>query len=129
LGQPSGRGRPPGALGRAIRRPAPALSSRARDAARRVVRRRSYARLDRHLRGLGERASTYPVDPSGWLLVELLKTLVRRAAGELVRLAHWPAPYESAALLTHGVEPCGYAYTPRLEQLLARVRRSGHPAP
>jgi Polysaccharide deacetylase len=109
-------------------RSALALYYRAPDAVRRVVQRRSYARLDRHLRGLGARASTYPVDPTGWLLVELLKTLVRRAAGELVRLAHWPAPFESAAMLTHDIEPCLYAYTAGLEQLLARVTRSGHPA-
>lgn len=105
-----------------------ALYYRAPDAVRRVVQRRSYARLDRHLRGLGARASTYPVDASGWLLVELLKALVRRAGGELVRLARWPAPYSSAATLTHDIEPCIYAYTDGLDQLLSRVARSGHPA-
>ena len=54
---------------------------------------------------LGARASTYPVDTTGWLLVELLKALVRRAGGELVRLARWPAPFDSAATLTHDIEP------------------------
>src|SRR5262245_31466756 len=111
-----------------ITRSALALYYRAPDAVRRVVQRRSYARLDRHLRRLGARASMYPVDPTGWLLVELLKALVRRAAGKLVRLARWPAPYESAATLTHDIEPCVYAYTSGLEQLLSRVARCGHPA-
>ena len=111
-----------------VTRSALALYYRAPDAVRRVVQRRSFARLDRHLRRLGARASTYPVDPTGWLLVELLKALVRRAAGELVRVARWPAPYESAATLTHDIEPCIYAYTSGLEQLLSRVARSGHPA-
>ncbi len=122
----------PAPAGRSLRsgltRSALALYYRAPDAVRRVVQRRSYARLDRHLRSLGARASSYPVDASGWLLVELLKALVRRAAGEIVRLARWPAPYASAATLTHDVEPCIYAYTAGLEQLLARVARSGHPA-
>jgi hypothetical protein len=94
-----------------VTRSALALYHRAPDALRRVVQRRSYARLDRHLRGLGARASTYPVDTTGWLLVELLKALVRRAGGELVRLARWPAPFDSAAMLTHDIEPCIYAYT------------------
>jgi peptidoglycan/xylan/chitin deacetylase (PgdA/CDA1 family) len=45
-----------------------------------------------------------------------------------VRLARWPAPYQSAAALTHDIEPSIYAYTAGLEQLMARVARCGHPA-
>jgi peptidoglycan/xylan/chitin deacetylase (PgdA/CDA1 family) len=123
LPAPPARSLRPGATRSAL-----ALYYRAPDAVRRVVQRRSYARLDRHLRSLGARASRYPVDPSGWLLIELLKALIRRAGGELVRLARWPAPYTSAATLTHDIEPCIYAYTAGLERLLARVARSGHPA-
>ena len=121
--EPATRSMRPGATRSAL-----ALYYRAPDAVRRVVQRRSYARLDRHLRALGARASTYPVDPTGWLLVELMKALIRRAGGTLVRLAHWPAPYESAAILTHDVEPSIYAYTAGLEQLLVSVARNGHPA-
>jgi Polysaccharide deacetylase len=121
--EPATRSMRPGATRSAL-----ALYYRAPDAVRRVVQRRSYARLDRHLRTLGARASTYPVDPTGWLLVELMKALIRRAGGVLVRVAHWPAPYESAAILTHDVEPSIYAYTAGLEQLLASVARNGHPA-
>ncbi|MCC6366369.1 MAG: hypothetical protein IT165_22860 [Bryobacterales bacterium] len=33
---------------------------------------------------------------SGWALIELLKTLIRQAAGGLARLERWPAPYQSA---------------------------------
>ena len=123
LPEPATRSLRPG-----VTRSALALYYRAPDAVRRVVQRRSYARLDRHLRGLGARASTNPVDASGWLLIELLKALVRRAGGELVRLARWPAPYSSAATLTHDIEPCIYAYTDGLDQLLSRVSRGGHPA-
>src|SRR5262245_52427079 len=123
LPEPATRALRPG-----VSRPALALYYRAPDAVRRVVQRRSYARLDRHLRGLGARASSYPVDASGWLLVELLKAMIRRAGRELVRLARWPAPFSSAATLTHDVEPSIYAYTAGLEQLLSRVARSGHPA-
>ena len=121
--EPATRSMRPGATRSAL-----ALYYRAPDAVRRVVQRHSYARLDRHLRTLGARASTYPVDPTGWLLVELMKALIRRAGGVLVRVAHWPAPYESAAILTHDVEPSIYAYTAGLEQLLASVARNGHPA-
>jgi peptidoglycan/xylan/chitin deacetylase (PgdA/CDA1 family) len=123
LPEPATRSLRPG-----VTRSALALYYRAPDAVRRVVQRHSYARLDRHLRGLGARASSYPIDGTGWLLVELLKALVRRAGGELVRLARWPAPFTSAATLTHDVEPSIYAYTDGLEQLLSRVARSGHPA-
>src|SRR5262245_20099954 len=69
------------ALRRGVSRSTLALYYRAPDAVRRVVQRRSYARLDRHLRGLGACASSYPVDASGWLLVELMKALLRRAGG------------------------------------------------
>src|SRR5262249_20238821 len=112
----------------AATRSALALYYRAPDVVRRVVQRRSYARLDRHLRRLGARASSYPVDTTGWLLAELMKALIQRAGGTLVRVARWPAPYESAAILTHDVEPSIYAYTAGLEQLLASVARNGHPA-
>jgi len=122
LPEPAKRSLRPG-----VTRSALALYYRAPDAVRRVVQRRSYARLDRHLRGLGACASSYPVDASGWLLIELLKALIRRAGGELVRLARWPAPYASAAILTHDIEPSIYAYTAGLEQLLSSVARSGHP--
>jgi peptidoglycan/xylan/chitin deacetylase (PgdA/CDA1 family) len=105
-----------------------AVHYRAADATRRAAHRGNQARLDRHLRGLGPRASAYPVDTAGWLLVSLLTGLIRRACGEVVRLGRWPAPYRSAAAITHDVEPSIYAYTAGLEQLLRRVARSGHPA-
>ncbi len=54
-------------------------------------------RLDRRLAALGERASEYPIDATGWLLVELVKHLIELAAGSLVRVARWPAPYQAAA--------------------------------
>jgi peptidoglycan/xylan/chitin deacetylase (PgdA/CDA1 family) len=101
---------------------------RAADAVRCGTQRASYPRLDRRLRSLGARASSYPVDVAGWLLIELIVGLIRAAAGETVRLARWPAPYRSAAALTHDVEPSIYAYTDGLEQLLARVARSALPA-
>src|SRR5262249_41118319 len=123
LPEPATRALRPG-----VSRQALALYYRAPDAVRRVVQRRSYARLDRHLRRLGAPAGSYPVDASGSPLVALLKALVRRAGGERVRLPRWPAPYASAATLTHDIEPCIYAYTAGLEQLLSRVARSGHPA-
>jgi len=62
------------------------------------------------------------------LLIELLKTLIRQAAGGLIRLAHWPAPHRSAAVLTHDLEPSRFAYTRGAKRLLVRVARSGHPA-
>jgi peptidoglycan/xylan/chitin deacetylase (PgdA/CDA1 family) len=123
LPEPATRSLRPGATRSAL-----ALYYRAPDAVRRVVQRRSYARLDRHLRELGARASTYPVDAGGWILIELLKALVLRAGGVLVRVARWPAPYASAATLTHDIEPSIYAYTGGLEHLLSAVARNGHPA-
>jgi hypothetical protein len=102
-----------------------ALYYRAPEAWRRAVQRRVYARLTRRL---GATASTYPVDASGWLVVELLVALVRRAAGGLVRIAPWPAPYAAAAALTHDVEPSAFAYGHGLDALLAALARSRHPA-
>jgi len=37
-----------------------------------------------------------PEIDSGWALIELLKTLIRQAAGGLVRLERWPAPCQTA---------------------------------
>src|SRR5262249_54782625 len=61
----------------------------------------------------------YPIDATGWLLIELVKSLIRRAAGWLVRLERWPAPFTAAATLTHDIEPTRYAYTHGLDRLLA----------
>ena len=80
----------------------------------------AYRALQRRLQRLGARASEYPIDPTGWLLIELVRALIRRAAGRLVRLARWPAGAASAAVLTHDLEPRRYAYTEGLARLLAR---------
>jgi peptidoglycan/xylan/chitin deacetylase (PgdA/CDA1 family) len=101
---------------------------RAPEMLRRLVQRRAYRGLEAALATLGERASSYPVDAAGWLLVELILGLVRRAAGGLVRLGRWPAPFASAAALTHDVEPSGWAYRRGLPRLLERVTASAHPA-
>jgi peptidoglycan/xylan/chitin deacetylase (PgdA/CDA1 family) len=88
---------------------------------RELARQTSYRGLERRLQGLGERASSYPVDATGWLLLELIKTLLRRAAGGLVRIARWPAGCQSAAVLTHDLEPRRYAYNEGLARLLERA--------
>src|SRR5206468_2675059 len=72
-------------------------------------------------------SSDYPVDVTGWLLLELLKQLVRTAAGGLVRLARWPSPHAAAATLTHDLEPTRFAYTKGLETLVTEIGRHGHP--
>jgi peptidoglycan/xylan/chitin deacetylase (PgdA/CDA1 family) len=120
------RPEPPAA--RPIPRPVLAVYYRAPEVLRRVVQRRAYRGLEAALAALGERASAYPVDASGWLLVELLLGLVRRAAGGLVRLARWPAPFDAAAALTHDLEPCRWAYRRGLRRLLDRVTVTAHPA-
>jgi peptidoglycan/xylan/chitin deacetylase (PgdA/CDA1 family) len=98
------------------------------DALRGWVQRRTYATLDQRLAALGDRASEYPIDPTGYFLVELLKHLIRLATGSLVRVARWPAPYQAAASLTHDVEPRRYAYTRGLDRLLETIEATGHPA-
>ncbi len=98
------------------------------EALRRGVQRRWYAALERRLESLGDAASSYPIDTTGWLLAELLLGLVRRLGSGLVRVARWPAPYDAAATLTHDVEPRRFAYTLGLAGLLDDVDRIGHPA-
>lgn len=101
---------------------------RAPEALRGMVQRRTYARLRRRLDRLGGLASLYPVDATGCLVLELTKAVLRDAAGRLVRLARWPAPYAAAATLTHDIEPSRYAYTEGLGRLLRRLERRAHPA-
>ncbi len=98
------------------------------DVLRRVVQRRTYASLDQRLAALGDRASEYPIDATGYLLVELVKQLIKQAAGSLVRVARWPAPYQAAASLTHDIEPRRFAYTRGIERLLDTIETTGHPA-
>jgi peptidoglycan/xylan/chitin deacetylase (PgdA/CDA1 family) len=98
------------------------------EALRRWVQRRTYASLDQRLAALHDRAAEYPIDATGWLLVDLVKHLVKLAAGSLVRVARWPAPYQAAASLTHDVEPRRYAYTRGMDRLLATIEATGHPA-
>ncbi len=91
-------------------------------ALRSFVQRRTYAKLDRRLKEYGDIASSYPVDGTGWLLVELTKAIIRAISGEdTVGLAKWPAPYDSAAVLTHDIEPTDYAYGEGLSRLLRRI--------
>ncbi len=99
---------------------------RAPEFLRAILQRRVYARLGRRL-AAHACASDYPVDAAGWLLLELLKGLVRSAAGCLVRLARWPAPHGAAAVLTHDLEPSRFAYTRGLERLKADVARNEYP--
>ena len=95
---------------------------------RQWAQRTSYNLLERQLRLEGAQASEYPVDATGWLLIELVKSLIKLAAGSLVRLEKWPNPYRAAATLTHDVEPRRYAYTRGLERLLHEVAALGHGA-
>jgi hypothetical protein len=83
------------------------------------VQRQCYARLEAQLATAPGDISEYPIDATGWLLIELVKSLIRLAAGWLVRLERWPAPFRAAATLTHDIEPTRYAYTRGLERLLA----------
>jgi peptidoglycan/xylan/chitin deacetylase (PgdA/CDA1 family) len=96
-------------------------------ALRRWVQKRSYAMLARRLEAATD-ASEYPIDPSGWLMIELLRSLLRRVTGTLVRVERWPAPYRAAAALTHDIEPRCFAYTRGLDRLLDSLDASGHPA-
>jgi peptidoglycan/xylan/chitin deacetylase (PgdA/CDA1 family) len=96
------------------------------EALRRVVQRRAYERLHGRV-AIGER-SDYPVDASGWLLIELMKAVLRQAAVGLVRVARWPAPFRAAAALTHDLEPSRYSYTRGVTRLLRRIGRRDYPA-
>lgn len=93
---------------------------------RRWVQARSYARLERRLEHNAGTASEYPIDATGWLLIELVKALIKLATGVLIRLEKWPAPHRAAATLTHDVEPQRYAYTTGLERLIDRGTALGH---
>ncbi len=94
---------------------------------RAAFQRRVYRRLEARLASAAG-TSEYPVDATGWLVIELVKQLVRSAGSGLVRLARWPAPYAAAAALTHDLEPSRFAYTAGLGMLAGRLARSGHPA-
>ena len=98
------------------------------DALRGWVQRRTYATLDHKLAVLGDKASEYPIDATGHLVIEAVKHLLKLAAGSLVRVARWPAPYHAAASLTHDVEPRRYAYTRGMDRLLDAIETTGHPA-
>ncbi len=122
------KGQPTAAWFSAARKAAEVVYYAAPDALRSWVQRRTYATLDQRLAALGEKASEYPIDVTGYLLVELVKQLIKLAAGSLVRVARWPAPYQAAASLTHDVEPRRFAYTRGMDRLLDTIESTGHPA-
>jgi peptidoglycan/xylan/chitin deacetylase (PgdA/CDA1 family) len=114
---------PPAALEKSsYKRAAAAAYYAAPEPLRRWVRALLYARLRRRVAAAPALHSTYPVDATGWLLLELTKTLILRAAGRLVRLERWPSPFVAAATVTHDLEPRRYAYTTGLRRLLERSR-------
>ncbi|HYD50880.1 MAG TPA: hypothetical protein VEB21_21165 [Terriglobales bacterium] len=94
---------------------------------RRRIQSACYARAQHRLGSNGWPASEYPADASGMLLGELLKGLLLVAGGSLVRLSRWPAPYRSAALMTHDIEPSRYAYSRGIERLLDEQRSGDRP--
>ncbi len=99
------------------------------EALRQALRLRTYAALRRKLAAYGEAASAYPIDATGWLLVEWIRTLVALLdPAPSVGLSRWPYPYTSAASITHDIEPSTYAYTSGLPSLLDHVDRLGYPA-
>lgn len=109
-------------LYRAARRAAESAYYVLPESIRQRIRHGYYARLDRRLAAAaGEQVSTYPADATGWLLLELLKHLIRLAGGSLMRLERWPAPYRSAATITHDIEPTAFANTAGVRRLLARA--------
>ncbi len=122
-----GRPRTPGALPARMRGAAEGLYYAAPQRLRSALQGASYAMLERRLRRLGQRASEYPIDATGWLLLELVKALIKRAAGFLVRIGRWPSGCRAAAVLTHDLEPRRYAYEEGLPRLLQRVAAHEHP--
>lgn len=95
---------------------------------RRPVQRFAYSMLKRRLADLGPSRTEYPVDASGVLLLELLRSLLLAAGATVTRLDRWPAPHSSAAALTHDIEPSPYSYADGLDALLDRVEDEKHPA-
>lgn len=96
--------------------------------ARRPIQRMAYSALERRLAQLGPSQTQYPIEASGVLLLELLTELLRRSGTTTTRLSRWPAPYSSAAAVTHDIEPSRYSYGKGLDALLDRVDDKGHPA-
>ena len=105
-------------------RPVLALYYRAPEALRRRVHRWAYAATEARARRHLAISSSYPIDPTGWLLLELFGAALRCAAEEVVRLGRWPAPWTAAAVVTHDLEPTRFAYTRGLSRLLRRSRRA-----
>jgi hypothetical protein len=93
---------------------------------RRRVQALSYQRAQRTL-DTAWPASEYPVDDTGNILIELLKGLLQLSGVSLLALCRWPSPHQSAALMTHDIEPSRYAYRVGLRRLLDRQRPSDHP--
>ncbi|MBI3782395.1 MAG: polysaccharide deacetylase family protein [Deltaproteobacteria bacterium] len=118
----------PTAASHFLRRAVESLYYLAPEALRQRIQRASYARLLRQLNKLGDRATEYPVDATGWLVIQLVRQLLLLARGGLASLAHWPAPFHAAATLTHDIEPQPYAYTTGLNRLLDTTAEMQSPA-
>ena len=86
--------------------------------------RRYYKRLHAKIPSLKSFKTKFPIDPAGFVLVELLRESMLLTTG-IAKISRWPYGHNSASILTHDIEPTDYSYEKGLVQLIAELRNAG----
>src|SRR3989344_7502904 len=76
----------------------------------------AHSKLDKNK----EFITKFPVDPAGFVLLELIKEAISIQT-ELVYIKRWPSVFNYATLITHDTEPTKYAYRKGLRILLNKL--------
>ncbi len=84
------------------------------------IYRKYYKRVHKNLEKLQEFKTKFPIDPAGFVLLELIKNSILQFTN-IIRINRWPLKYNYSVLLTHDTEPTKYSYKKGLRLLLNKL--------
>jgi peptidoglycan/xylan/chitin deacetylase (PgdA/CDA1 family) len=70
--------------------------------------------------------TNYPIDITGWFLIQTLRSLVIKLKGHIIAINKMPAKYKSAFVFTHDIEPTTFSYTKGLPYLLKYLKKNAN---
>lgn len=65
----------------------------------------------------------FPIDCTGWLMIETVKALILHTGAPLITIKKFPSSYNSCILFTHDIEPTTYAYKKGIFKLLGEIKK------
>lgn len=68
--------------------------------------------------------TNFPIDCTGWIIVEIIKALVLHTGIPLVTINKFPGKYKSCIIFTHDIEPTVYSYKKGIMSLFNEISKS-----